>query len=47
MIGDRVVFVRERTRDNRLRGILVSDRSDPRRPFFVLAEEGQLRRRRK
>ena len=42
VIGDRVVFVRERTRDNRLRGILVSDRSDPRRPFFVLAEEGSF-----
>jgi lipopolysaccharide export system permease protein len=42
VIGDRVVFVRERERDNRLRGILVSDRSDPRRPFFVLAEEGSF-----
>ena len=41
-IGPRVVFVQARDRDNRLRRILVSDRSDARRPFLVFAEQGRF-----
>src|SRR5690606_25373201 len=41
-IGPRVVFVQARDRDNRLRRILVADRSDARRPFLVFAERGRF-----
>jgi lipopolysaccharide export system permease protein len=42
VIGDRVVFVRDRDSENRLRGILIADRSDPTRPFLVFAERGEF-----
>lgn len=42
VIGDRVVFVRDRDPENRLRGILIADRSDPTRPFLVFAERGEF-----
>lgn len=41
-IGERTVFVTERDRDNNLRGVVVSDRSDPSRPFLVFAERGRF-----
>ncbi|HVP28363.1 MAG TPA: LptF/LptG family permease [Myxococcota bacterium] len=40
VIGERVVYVRDRDTENRLRGILIADRSDPDRPFLVFAERG-------
>jgi lipopolysaccharide export system permease protein len=40
-IGKRVIYVAERHRDNRLEGVMISDRSqDP--PFLIFAEEGRL-----
>jgi LPS export ABC transporter permease LptF len=39
----RVIFVEERDRENRLRGVMISDRSNPRRPFLVFAERGRFR----
>jgi len=42
LIGDRVVFVRDRNLDNELRGVMVADRSDPTRPFLVFAESGRF-----
>jgi LPS export ABC transporter permease LptF len=41
--GDRVLFVDGRSRDGRLRGVLLSDRSNPERPFTVLAGSGAFR----
>ena len=41
-IGDRVVFVQSRGVDNQLQGILISDRSNPNRPFLVFAESGRF-----
>ncbi len=41
-IGPRVVYVQARDRENGLRRILVADRSDPRRPFLVFAEQGRF-----
>jgi lipopolysaccharide export system permease protein len=42
-VGDRTLYVDEREGANRLRGILVSDTTDPERPFLVFAEAGELR----
>ncbi len=40
-IGNRVIYVAERDRDNRLEGVMISDRSqDP--PFLIFAEAGRL-----
>lgn len=41
-IGERMVFVNDRDDENRLRGVIISDRSDPERPFLVFAERGQF-----
>jgi lipopolysaccharide export system permease protein len=41
-IGPRVFYVQARDRENGLRRILVSDRSDPKRPFLVFAERGRF-----
>jgi len=38
----RVIFVESRDRENRLRGILIEDRSDPRQPFLIFAERGRF-----
>jgi lipopolysaccharide export system permease protein len=42
-VGDRTLYVDEREGANRLRGILISDRTDPKRPFLVFAESGEMR----
>jgi LPS export ABC transporter permease LptF len=41
--GDRVLFVDRRSRDGELSGVLLSDRSNPDRPFTVLAGSGAFR----
>lgn len=45
-IGERTVYVDARDEgpedERRLRGIMISDRSDPERPFVVFAEEGRI-----
>jgi lipopolysaccharide export system permease protein len=41
-VGDRTLYVDEREGANRLRGVLISDRSDPERPFLVFAESGEM-----
>jgi len=42
-LGKRVVFIRDRDRDNRLLGVMISDRSNKERPFTVFAESGLFR----
>src|SRR5215468_6996520 len=37
-VGDRMLYVDERDGVSGLRGILISDRTEPRRPFLVFAE---------
>ncbi len=39
-VGERVVYVRSRDGEDRLEGILISDRTDPERPFTIFAESG-------
>jgi len=39
-VGDRIVYVRSRDGDGRLESILISDRTDPQRPFMIFAESG-------
>jgi lipopolysaccharide export system permease protein len=39
-LGERVVYVHRRDEDDRLQGILISDRSDPERPLMIFAESG-------
>lgn len=41
-IGPRVLYVQSRDRENRLKRILVSDRSNPERPFLIFAESGRF-----
>ena len=41
-VGDRTLYVDEREGANRLRGVLISDRTDPKRPFLVFAEAGEM-----
>lgn len=41
-IGPRVVYVQSRDRENRLKRILVADRSNPERPFLIFAESGRF-----
>ncbi|MCC6642675.1 MAG: LptF/LptG family permease [Deltaproteobacteria bacterium] len=41
-VGERMVFVTERDRENNLRGVMISDRSDPARPYLVFAERGRF-----
>ncbi|MGH0034316.1 MAG: LptF/LptG family permease [Myxococcota bacterium] len=41
-IMGRVIFVEDRDHDNRLRGIMIEDRSDKERPFLIFAEEGHF-----
>lgn len=40
--GERLLFVDQRDERNRLRGILISDRSNPRQAFTVVAERGRF-----
>lgn len=42
MVGDRTLYVDERDRDGGLRGIVISDRSNPERPYLVFAEAGRM-----
>lgn len=42
-VGDRTLYVDEREGGNRLRGIVISDRTNPERPFLVFAESGEMR----
>jgi lipopolysaccharide export system permease protein len=42
-IGDRTVYVDGRDDERGLTGIMISDQSDPERPFVVFAERGALR----
>ncbi len=41
-LGQRVVYVRDRDRDNRLLGVMISDRSNVEHPFTVFAEMGRF-----
>jgi lipopolysaccharide export system permease protein len=41
-VGDRIVYVRSRDGDGRLERILISDRTDPERPFMIFAESGSF-----
>ena len=38
----RLLFVEERHEQNRLTGVLISDRTDPTQPFTVVAERGRF-----
>jgi lipopolysaccharide export LptBFGC system permease protein LptF len=40
--GERILFVDRRRADGTLEGVLISDRSDPKRAFTVLAETGSF-----
>ena len=39
-LGSRLLFVEERDQGNRLSGVVISDRTQPARPFTVVAESG-------
>ncbi len=41
-LADNVVYVRSRTRENELQGIMISDRTEPERPFLIFAERGRF-----
>src|SRR5208337_4040520 len=41
-LGNRVLFVQSRDRENNLKGIMISDRNDPERPFVVFAASGRF-----
>jgi lipopolysaccharide export system permease protein len=41
-IGSRVLYAEDRRVDDDLHGVLVSDRSDPKRPMLVFAERGRV-----
>ena len=41
-VGDRTLYVDAREDGGKLRGVVISDRSDPERPFLVFAESGQM-----
>ena len=41
-IGNRVVYVQSRDRENRLKRIVVADRANPNRPFLIFAERGRF-----
>jgi len=41
-VGDRIVYFRSRGGDGRLEKVLISDRTDPERPFMIFAESGSF-----
>jgi len=41
-VGERVLFVKRRGADDSLEGIVIADRSDPKRPLLIFAEDGNL-----
>lgn len=42
-VGDRTLYVDRRVGSTGLRGIVISDRTDPEHPFVVFAEKGEMR----
>ena len=43
VVGNRVIFIRERDRDNNLRGIMISAKAGEERPYLIFAERGLYR----
>jgi lipopolysaccharide export system permease protein len=41
-LAGRTLFVRERDRENHLRGVMISDRTDPERSFVIFSESGRF-----
>jgi lipopolysaccharide export system permease protein len=41
-IGNRMFYVESRDRDNHLRGVFISDQSNPERPLLIFAESGDF-----
>ncbi len=41
-LANRTLFVQERDHENRLRGVMISDQSDPDRPLIIFAEAGHF-----
>jgi lipopolysaccharide export system permease protein len=41
-IGNRVIYVQSRDRENNLKRIVVADRANPKRPFLIFAETGRF-----
>ena len=41
-VGDRLLYVEERQDDNRLLGIVISDRTDIERPLMIFAKSGEM-----
>jgi lipopolysaccharide export system permease protein len=41
-VGDRVVFVERVSEENRISGVVISDHSNPERPFMVVASDGRF-----
>jgi lipopolysaccharide export system permease protein len=41
-VGEQVLYVKRRGRDDRLEGVVIEDRSDPERPLLIFAEDGEL-----
>jgi lipopolysaccharide export system permease protein len=41
-LGDRMIYVDHRARDNRLEGVFIADHSDPSRLLLIFAESGRL-----
>jgi len=41
-VGERVLFVKRRRADDSLEGVVIADRTDPRRPLLIFAEGGDL-----
>jgi lipopolysaccharide export system permease protein len=41
-VGDRTLYVDRREPEGRLRGIVISDLTDPERPFLIFAESGEM-----
>jgi len=41
-LGERMVYVASRDRDNHLEGVFIADQSDPERPLLIFAEAGEF-----
>jgi lipopolysaccharide export system permease protein len=42
-VGDRLLYIEERQGDNKLLGIMISDRTDAERPLMIFARSGEMR----
>ena len=42
-VGERLLYVEKRDGEQRLEGIVIADRTDPKRPFIVFARSGEMR----